>query len=117
MLVSRFESVFSLSMVAGSIFANAASVGANTVNSLPLRVSTRLTFGLSLPDTAEESVVSSGLVDAATATGSCAMPVTDPVPAGVHAALFAQPAATMTAAGATRRAHCVGVALVAAKAA
>ena len=47
MLVSRFESVFSFSMVAGSILANASSVGANTVNSPPLSVSTRLTFGLS----------------------------------------------------------------------
>src|SRR5439155_758533 len=62
------------------------SVGANTVNSLPLRVSTRFTFGLSLPDTAEVSVVSSGLFDAATATGSCAIPVTDPGPVGFCAA-------------------------------
>jgi hypothetical protein len=47
MLVSRSESVLSFSIVAGSSLANASSVGAKTVNSPLLRVSTRLTFGLS----------------------------------------------------------------------
>ena len=40
-------SVFSASMVAGSIFANASSTGAKTVNSSPLSVSTRSTSGFS----------------------------------------------------------------------
>ena len=65
MLVSVAESVLSDSMVAGSIFANASSIGAKTVNSSPLRVSTRLTSGLSWPETAAVRVVSSGLFDAA----------------------------------------------------
>ena len=55
-------------MVAASILANASSVGANTVNSPPLSVSTRLTFGLSLPDSAEFSVVSTGLLAVAAVT-------------------------------------------------
>ena len=57
-------------MVAGSIFANASSTGAKTVNSSPFSVSTRSTSGFSWPETAAVSVVSSGLLDAATATGS-----------------------------------------------
>ncbi len=80
MLVNRSESVLSLSMVAGSILANASSVGANTVNSPPLSVSTRFTFGFSWPDSAEVSVVSIGLFDAATVTGASAMPLTEPGP-------------------------------------
>lgn len=47
MLVSVAESVFSDSMVAGSILAKAASTGANTVNWPPLSVSTKLTCGFS----------------------------------------------------------------------
>ena len=68
-------------MAVGS-FANAASTGAKTVNSPPLRVSTRLTLGLSLPETAAMRVFSSGLLQAATATGSAAMPATEPAPSG-----------------------------------
>ena len=64
-----------------------------------LRVSTRFTFGLSLPDSAEVSVVSIGLLDAATATGSCAMPVTEPGPVGTFSAYPAQPVPTRSAAG------------------
>ena len=99
MLVSRSESVLSVSMVAGSILANASSVGANTVNSLPFRVSTRFTLGLSWPDSAWVSVVSIGLLDAATVTGSCAMPVTEPGPVGTCSAYAAQPVPTRFAAG------------------
>ena len=66
-----------MSIVAGSIFLNASSVGANTVNSPLLSVSTRLTSGFSWPDRAAVSVVSIGLLDAATATGSMAMPATE----------------------------------------
>ena len=86
MLVSRSESVLSFSIVAGSILANASSVGAKTVNSLPLSVSTRLTFGFSLPDSADVSVVSTGLFDAATVTGSCDIPATEPGPLGTCSA-------------------------------
>ena len=85
-MVSVAESVLRDSMVAGSILANASSTGAKTVNSSPLRVSTRLTSGLSWPDTAATRVVSSGLFDAATATGSVDMPVTEPGPSGTAAA-------------------------------
>src|SRR5262245_65655633 len=87
-------------MVAGSIFAKAESTGANTVNSLPLRVSTRFTFGLSWPETAATRVLSSGLLLAATATGSAAMPATGPAPAGTCVAESAQPGPTRAAAGA-----------------
>ena len=45
--VSSAASVLSTSIVAGSIFANASSTGAKTVNSSPLSVSTRLTSGFS----------------------------------------------------------------------
>src|SRR6476469_7188691 len=69
-------------MVAGGILPKASSVGANTVNSPPLRVLTRLTLGLSWPDSAAVSVVSSGLFDAATVTGSAAIPMTEPGPTG-----------------------------------
>ncbi len=86
-------------MVAGSIFANASSTGANTVNSSPLRVSTRFTSGLSSPLTAETSVVSIGLLDAATATGSCDMPWIEPAPSGTCSAYASQPGPTRFAAG------------------
>src|SRR6185312_6723740 len=86
MLVSRSESVFSFSIVAGSILANASSVGAKTVNSPPLSVSTRLTSGLTWPEIALVSVVSIGLLDAATATGSIAIPATEPGPVGTFSA-------------------------------
>lgn len=65
-----------------SIFLKASSTGAKTVNSLLLRVSTKFTLGLSLPETAAVSVVSSGLLLAATATGSADIPRTDPGPLG-----------------------------------
>jgi hypothetical protein len=97
--VSVAESVFSDSMVAGSILANASSVGANTVNSPPLRVLTRFTCGFSLPDTAAVRVVSSGLLDAATVTGSCAIPATEPGPVGTFEAYDEQPGPTRLAAG------------------
>jgi len=86
MLVSSAESVLSFSMVAGSILANASSVGAKTVNSPPLSVSTRFTFGLSCPEIAFVSVVSIGLLEAATATGSIAIPATEPGPVGTFSA-------------------------------
>ena len=66
--------------------ANASSVGANTVNSPPLSVSTRLTFGLSLPDSAEFSVVSTGLLAVAAVTEPAAIPATDPGPVGTFSA-------------------------------
>src|SRR5262249_13832924 len=69
------------------------------VNSPPLSVSTRLTFGFSLPDTAAVSVVNNGLFDAATVTGSCAMPVTEPGPVGTLLAYVEQPGPTRSAAG------------------
>ena len=68
--------------VAFGSFANAESTGAKTVNWPLLSVSTRSTFGFSLPETAAISVLSSGLLPAATATGSAAMPATEPVPFG-----------------------------------
>ena len=80
------ESVFSDSIVAGSIFANASSTGANTVNSSPFSVSTRSTSGFSWPETAATRVVSSGLFEAATATGSVDMPTTEPAPSGTASA-------------------------------
>ena len=48
----------SWSIVDGGSLLNAASVGANTVYCPLLRVSTRFTCGLSLPDRADVSVVS-----------------------------------------------------------
>jgi hypothetical protein len=51
-----------------------------------LSVSTRLTFGLSLPDTAATSVLSRGLLLAAVATGSWAIPDTEPAPFGTASA-------------------------------
>ena len=86
-------------MVAGAILANASSTGANTVNSPPLRVSTRFTSGLSLPDRADVRVVNIGLFEAATATGSCAMPMTEAGPVGFFAAYPAHPGPTSPAAG------------------
>src|SRR3954454_2780739 len=85
--------------VAFGSLANAESTGAKTVKSPPLSVSTRFTFGLSLPETAATSVVSSGLLEAAVATGSWAMPLTDPAPAGTFLAYAAQPGPTRSAAG------------------
>jgi hypothetical protein len=73
-------------MVAGSSLAKAASVGAITVKSPLSRVSTRLTSGLSLPEVAEVGVVGIGVFDAATATGSIAIPATEPGPDGICAA-------------------------------
>jgi hypothetical protein len=52
-----------------------------------------------LPDNAEVSVVSIGLLEAAVATGSCAMPATDPGPAGFCAAYSEQPGPIRSAAG------------------
>src|SRR5271168_345419 len=98
MLVNVGASVFNESIVDAGIFANAASTGANTVNWPPLRVSTRFTPGFSLPDTAAVNVVSSGLFDAATATGSCAIPVTGPGPLGTCWAYAAHPEPTRLAA-------------------
>ena len=72
-------------MALGS-FANAESTGANTVNSPPLRVSTRFTLGLNLPDTVAVRVFRIGLLLAATATGSAAMPATEPLPSGTCSA-------------------------------
>src|ERR1700687_3083613 len=99
MLVSRSDSVLSFSIVAGSIFAKASSVGAKTVNWPLLSVSIRFTLGLSLPDSADVSVFSIGLLDAATVTGSWAMPATEPGPLGTCSAYVAQPAPTRLAAG------------------
>src|SRR6202453_376092 len=81
-------SVFVLrsSSVAAGNLANASLVGANTVYWPLLRVSTRLTFGFNLPDSAEVKVDSSGLLDAAVATGSCAIPDTDAGSVGCSAA-------------------------------
>ncbi len=72
-------------MLAGSL-SNAALVGANTVYWPLLRVSTRLTFGFSLPESAAVKVDSIGLLDAAVATGSPAIPATDAGPLGCSAA-------------------------------
>jgi hypothetical protein len=79
-LVSSALSVFSVLIVAAGIFANAESTGANTVNSPPLSVETRSTFGFSLPDTEATSVFSSGLPEAAVATGAAAIPSIEPAP-------------------------------------
>ncbi|BBX94561.1 hypothetical protein MBOE_62100 [Mycolicibacterium boenickei] len=62
-------------------------------------MSTRFTFGFSLPETAAVSVVSSGLCDAATVTGSWAIPMTDPGPDGTFSAYDAQPGPTRSDAG------------------
>lgn len=67
--------------LAGSL-AKASSVGAKTVNWPPLSVSTKLTCWFSFPDTAAVNVVNIGLCAAAVATGSCAIPSTDPAPEG-----------------------------------
>ena len=69
-------------MVAASSLANASLVGANTVNCPPLRVSTRFTCGLSPPESAAASVVSTGLFAAAVATGTLASSPTEPGPVG-----------------------------------
>ena len=87
MLVSSAESVLSFSMVAGSIFANASSVGANTVNSPLLSVSTRLTFGLSWPESACGQRGQHRVVRRRDRRpGSCAMPATEPGPSGTCSA-------------------------------
>src|SRR5271168_1470509 len=99
MLVNVGASVFNESIVDAGIFANAASTGANTVNWPPSRVSTRFTPGFSRPDTAAVNVVSSGLFDAATATGSCAIPATDPGPLGTCEAYAAHPEPTRLVGG------------------
>jgi hypothetical protein len=52
-----------------------------------------------LPDNAEVNVVSIGLLEAAVATGSCAMPATDPGPVGFFAAYSEQPGPIRSAAG------------------
>src|ERR1700738_252315 len=96
-------------MVAASTLAKASSVGANTVRpGLLFNVSTRFTFGLSLPDSADVSVVSTGLLDAATATGSWAMPATEPGPLGTFSAYPAQPEPTRFAAGSAAAAPVYG---------
>src|ERR1700709_102764 len=99
MLFSNGASTLSLSRVAESSLANASSVGAITVNWPPFSGSTSFTLGLSLPDTAAVSVVSSGLFEAAVATGSCAMPVTEPGPLGTFSACPLQPVPTRLAGG------------------
>src|SRR6185312_12570627 len=81
------------------IAAKASSTGAKTVNSSLLSVSTRSTLGFSLPETALVSVLSIGLFEAATATGSCAMPLTEPAPSGTILAYASQPGPTRFAAG------------------
>ena len=86
MLVSSSGSVCSACMVASSICANASSTGAKTVYSPLLRVSTRSTSGLTPPESAAVRVVSSGLLEAAVATGSMAMPSTEPGPVGLASA-------------------------------
>ena len=86
MFVRPVESVFNESIVAGGSLANASSTGANSVNWPPLSVSTKLTFGFNFPETAAVSVVSSGLFDAATATGSCAIAAIEPGPVGTYCA-------------------------------
>src|SRR4051794_34004307 len=96
---SKGASVLSSSSVAASILANASSVGAITVNSRPLSVSTRFTPGVSLPETAWVSVLSIGLFDAAVATGSIDMPETEPGPDGTCSAYAPQRAPTRSAAG------------------
>src|SRR5215212_6193993 len=93
-LVSRPASVFSVATVLASTLPKAESTGAKTVNSPPFSVSTRLTFGFSLPETAATRFFSSGLLDAATATGSFAMPSTEPAPLGTALAYSAQPGPT-----------------------
>src|SRR5664279_264554 len=73
-------------MVAASTLAKAESTGAKTVKSPLLRVLTRFTPGLTWPETALVRVVSSGLFEAAVATGSFAIPPTEPDPLGTWAA-------------------------------
>lgn len=94
---------------AGSL-SNAALVGAKTVYSPPLRVSTRFTSGFSLPDRAEVRVLSIGLLEAAVATGSCAIPATDPGPVGFCAAYCAHPRPIRSAAGSAIAAVVTGAA-------
>ena len=50
------------------------------------RVSTRSTSGFTPPETAEVSVVSNGLLEAAVATGSIAIASTEPGPSGLASA-------------------------------
>ena len=73
-------------MVAAGILAKASSTGANTVNWPPLSVSTRFTSLFNWPEIAAVRVFNSGLFDAAVATGSAAMPATEPAPDGTAAA-------------------------------
>ena len=86
MPVSRSASVCSDCIVASSICAKASSIGANTVYSPLFRVSTRSTSGFTPPETAEVSVVSNGLLEAAVATGSIAIASTEPGPSGLASA-------------------------------
>src|SRR5699024_6157211 len=98
-VVSSSASVPSWSMVASSTCSKASSIGAKTVYSPLLSVSTRSTSGFTSPETACTSVVSSGLLEAAVATGSCAMPSTEPGPSGLASAYSEQPAPTIIPAG------------------
>lgn len=86
MPVSSSGSVCSVCIVAASIAAKASLTGAKTVYSPLLRVSTRSTSGFTPPDRADASVLSSGLLEAAVATGSMAMPSTDAGPLGLDSA-------------------------------
>src|ERR1700756_1333654 len=99
MPLSSLESVLSWSIVAAGSLSNAAFVGAKTVYWPLLRVSTRFTFGFSLPDSAAVRVLSIGLFDAAVATGSCAIPATDPGLVGFCAAYCEHPGPIRSAAG------------------
>src|SRR5271165_4249463 len=91
MLFSMSALVLSSSIVLAGSLSNAALVGANTVYWPLLRVSTRLTPGFSLPDSAAVNVDSNGLLDAAVATGSWDIPATDAGPVGCSAAYSAHP--------------------------
>ena len=80
--MSRAESPEIVVIMLAGTLANAVSTGAKTVKSPLFSVLTRLTFGFTLPETAATRVLSSGLLLAAVATGSAAMPPTDPAPDG-----------------------------------
>jgi len=66
----------------------ASSTGAKSVKRPPMSVSTRVTFGLSLPLTARHQCGDVGWLDAAVATGSAALPATEP--AQLDSACFPQ---------------------------
>ena len=85
-LVSVALSVLRLSIVAGSILANAESIGAKTVNSPPLRVSDQVDVRVELAGDCRGQGGEQRLLDAAVATGSWAIPLTDPAPLGTAAA-------------------------------